>query len=100
MSDWRAWGSERRDAFEKSLSTEELVWKLNYYRKNLDEDFGIQELLQLEDIRAKVLIAQAINDQPEFLMDQIGIMRNSMNMPTIAEALQQIADHLEELCER
>lgn len=38
------------------------------------------------------LVAEAINDVPEFLLDQIGKMRNCYDVPTIARAMDYIAD--------
>ena len=100
MSSWRNFGSERKEAFERKLTPEELQDKLYDYQEALGEDFGIKELLMLEDIRSKALIAEAINDAPEFLLDQVGLMRNGYSVGTIsgalsdlAEAVQQIADN-------
>jgi hypothetical protein len=99
MSDWRNWGGERKGAFEEKLKPGELRDKLREYQKAFGKDFGIRELLMLEDIRSKVLIAEAINDAPEFLMDQVGIMRNTLGISTISKALDDMAGALWQVAE-
>ena len=49
--------------------------------------FGFCRLLQIEEIRSQALVAEAINDVPEFLLDQIGKMRKCYDVPTIARAM-------------
>ena len=50
----------------------------------------------LEDIRVKALIAGALADVPEFLIDQIGKANNSSNFPSMTRAMERIADVVEE----
>ena len=40
------------------------------------------------------MIAAAINDFPEFLIDQIGLTQNDYSTPTIAKGMEAIADAL------
>ncbi len=100
MSQWDFFGTERREAFERELKPEELAEELRRYQKVLGKTFGISELLQLEQVRSRALIAQAINDLPEFLLDQIGKMRNSMNVDTVTKELQYMAEALARLADR
>lgn len=58
------------------------------------------ELLALEEVRTKALLAEAINDAPEFLIDQIGKMRKDLANDTITDSLAHIADVLESSLER
>ena len=60
------------------------------------EEFGVKELLMLEDIRVKAMIAGALADMPEFLIDQIGKASNSSNFPSMTRAMERIADVVEE----
>ena len=50
----------------------------------------------LEDIRVKAMIAGALADVPEFLIDQIGKASNSSNFPSMTRAMERIADVVEE----
>lgn len=96
MSEWSLYGESRREEFEKNLEPESLYCDLNRYRSVLGNDFGICELLQLRDIQAKALIAESINDAPEFLIDQLGKARNSHNFPSLVRAIEAMTEVLEE----
>ena len=61
--------------------------------------FKLQDLLQIEEIRSQALVAEAINDVPEFLLDQIGKMRNCSEVPTIARAMDYIADAVKRIAD-
>ena len=50
----------------------------------------------LEDIRVKAMIAGALADVLEFLIDQIGKANNSSNFPSMTRAMERIADVVEE----
>ena len=60
------------------------------------KEFGVKEPLMLEDIRVKAMIAGALADMPEFLIDQIGKASNSSNFPSMTRAMERIADVVEE----
>ncbi len=45
------------------------------------------------------MIAEAINNVPEFLLDQIGKARNSYEFPSLVTELERIADVMEEVVE-
>lgn len=45
------------------------------------------------------MIAEAINNVPEFLLDQIGKARNSYEFPSLVTELGRIADVMEEVME-
>ena len=53
----------------------------------------------LEDIRSKALIAEAINDVPEFLFDQLGLMQNDCGVGTITGALSDLADAVQQIAD-
>ena len=53
----------------------------------------------LQEIRAKGMIAEAIGDFPEFLVEQVGKMRNSNCVNTIAGALAEFVDLFERFYE-
>jgi len=97
--DWNLYGTSRKREFEKELEPEELRSELFRYRKELGKEFGLKELLLLQDIRSKALMAEAINDIPEFLIDQIGKMRNDRSGSTIAEALRYLAETMSDFAE-
>ena len=96
MSNWNLYGEKRRENFEEQLTPEALYQDLNLYQEQFGEKFGIHELLLLIDIRAKALIAEAINDAPEFLIDQIGKAYDdySFYSKSIAGELEEIAETL------
>lgn len=95
FNEWILNGEKRREAFEKELTPQGLFDELADYKKCFGDEFGIKELLYLWDIRSKAMIAEAINDAPEFLMDQVGKMRNSYSVDCIPESLRMIANAIE-----
>ena len=95
MAKWSLYGRDRKEVFEQELTPENLSCELKRYQKALGKCFSIQDLLALQDIRAKALIAEAINDAPEFLIDQIGKMRDDPGGETITGCLSSIAEVLE-----
>lgn len=99
MSEWSLYGESRKESFEKDLEPEALSIELVRYQNVFGKDFGIRELLQLKDIQAKALIAEAVNDAPEFLIDQLGKARNSPNFPSVVRAIEEIAQVLEDIAE-
>ena len=84
---WDNYGTDRRESFERRLESNELAYELQRYQKTFGKDFKLQDLLQIEEIRSQALVAEAINDVPEFLLDQIGKMRKCYDVPTIARAM-------------
>ena len=72
-----------------------LIKQLERYKRIFGKDLGIQELLMIKDIRAKALIAEALNDIPEFLIDQVVKMRNDHGTDTVVDCLNNIAEVLE-----
>lgn len=96
MANWRSWGPDRRVEFEKELSAPELEHELRYYQNYLSGEFGVRELLMLKDIEAKARIAEAINDLPEFLLDQIGIAINERLFVPAGNAIGELSEVLDE----
>lgn len=96
MANWRSWGSDRRVEFEKELLAPELEHELRYYQNYLSGEFGVRELLMLKDIEAKARIAEAINDLPEFLLDQIGIAINERLFIPAGNAIEELKEVLDE----
>ena len=99
MVEWDNYGTSRRENFERQLAPDELAYDLKCYQKVLGKEFQLQDLLRLEEIRSRALIAEAINDVPEFLLDQIGKMRNSYDVDTIATSLRYISDALDRIAD-
>jgi hypothetical protein len=94
--DWCLYGESKREEIERNLEPNDLWNNLSRYQDYFGGEFGIKELLYLEDIRAKAMIAEAINNAPEFLLDQIGKARNSHNFPSLVRELERIAAVMEE----
>ena len=94
MSEWRCWGSDMMEEFDKGLSPRNLHDSLEDYQYEFGDEFTIQDLLKIQEMRSKALIAAAINDFPEFLIDQIGLTQNDYSTPTIAKGMEAIADAL------
>ena len=99
MSEWCLYGDDKREKFERRLEPDSLEGELIRYKEVLGEEFGLKELLTLQDLRVKALIAEAINNVPEFLLDQIGKARNSYEFPSLVMELGRIADVMEEVVE-
>ena len=97
---WDLHGTDRRLIFEGQLEPDKLARELQRYQKVFGKEFKLQDLLQLEEIRSQALVAQAINDAPEFLLDQVGKMRNSHEVDTIATSLRYISDSLDRIADQ
>ena len=97
MAEWNLYGSERREIFEESIKPESLFYTLQQYQKTFGKTFSIVELLELEIIRAMALIAQAINDAPEFLLDQVGKAFSSSKFHPISDSIEMVAEAIESL---
>ena len=90
--DWCLYGDDKRKEMDRDLKPEYLLDDLRRYQ----DVFGEEQLLMLEDIRVKAMIAGALADMPEFLIDQIGKASNSSNFPSMTRAMERIADVVEE----
>ena len=99
MSGWCLFGDEKRESFERDLKPEYLLDDMRRYQRVFGEEFGLKELLALQDLKVKALIAEAINNVPEFLLDQVGKARNSYEFPSLVTELGRIADVMEEFVE-
>lgn len=92
--EWDNFGRDRREAFESNLDPDWMYYKLSKYRNEFGDDFTITNLIEIEKIRALALIAEAINDAPEFLIDQIAKARKSYDFPSILPYLESITEAL------
>lgn len=99
MATWSYFGSDRKEIFEREITPAALSEALKQYQRTLGKSFGITELLELEKIRAMALIAEAINDAPEFLMHQIGKARSESSFHSISGAIESVAEAISELNE-
>ena len=97
MSEWCLYGDDIREKFERRLEPDSLESELIRYKEVFGEEFGLKELLTLQDLRVKALIAQAINNVPEFLLDQIGKARNSYEYTKKKKKKERIAEVMEEV---
>lgn len=97
MSDgWRLYGSDWRRDFDADMTPQHFGETLRDYQRELGTEFGIKELLQLEDLRVKARLVEAIVDFPEHLMDEIGIANNSFEFHSVPRAIEDIAEALSE----
>ena len=96
MLDWCLYGNDKREEMDRDLEPEYLWDTLQRYQDVFGEEFGVKELLMLKDIRVKAMIAGALADMPEFLIDQIGKANNSSTFPSVTRAVERIADVIEE----
>ena len=94
--DWCLYSDDKRKEMDRDLKPEYLLDDLRRYQDVFGEEFGVKELLMLEDIRVKAMIAGALADMKEFLIDQIGKASNSSNFPSMTRAMERIADVVEE----
>ena len=96
MLDWCLYGNDKREEMDRDLEPEYLWDTLQRYQDVFGEEFGVKELLMLKDIRVKAMIAGALADMPEFLIDQIGKANNSSTFPSVTRAVERIANVVEE----
>ena len=96
MAEWSLYGNDRKERFERSIEPDELAFTLKQYQAVLGKGFGVNKLLELEKIRAMALIAEAINDAPEFFMDQLGKARHECSFNSINGAIESLADAIRE----
>ncbi|MGN8888387.1 HrcA family transcriptional regulator [Blautia sp. HCP28S3_G10] len=94
--EWCFYGNDVREKFEKRLEPDALEAELMRYQYVFEDEFSLQDLLTILDLRAKALIAEAINNVPEFLIDQIGKARNSYDFPSLVREMERIANVMEE----
>ena len=94
--DWCLYGDDKSKEMDRDLKPEYLLDDLRRYQDVFGEEFGVKELLMLEDIRVKAMIAGVLADMPEFLIDQIGKANNSSSFPSVTRAMERIADVVEE----
>jgi len=99
MSEWNYYGADRRIAFESRLEPDFIAAELKRYQRVLGKMFGIPELVELEKIRAIALVAEAINDAPEFLVDQIGQALNDSKFNAVSNSIDSVAEVISELKE-
>jgi hypothetical protein len=99
MSEWNLYGTSRKEVLVDSLTPERLNLALRRYQSELDEEFSIKDLIDIKKIEAMALIAEAINDAPEFLSDQIGKMRNGRDTATITDRLDAVSYAISDLAE-
>ena len=94
--DWCLYGDDKRKEMDRDLKPEYLLDDLRRYQDVFGEEFGVKELLMLEDIRVKAMIAGALADMPEFLIDQIGKASNSSYYPSMTREMARLSDVVEE----
>ena len=75
--DWCLYWCMIKKGMDRDLKPEYFCMTYWRYQDVFGEEFGVKELLMLEDIRVKAMIAGALADMPEFLIDQIGKASNS-----------------------
>lgn len=97
MSEWNYYGTDRRIAFEARLEPDYIAAELKRYQRVLGKTFGIPELVELEKIRAMALVAEAINDAPEFLVDQIGQALSYSKFNAVSNSIDSVAEAISEL---
>ena len=93
--DWCLYGDDKRKEMDRDLKPEYLLDDLRRYQDVFGEEFGVKELLMLEDIRVKAMIAGALADMPEFPIDQIGKQVTVVIFLLMTRAMERIADVVE-----
>ena len=96
--DWNFNGNHVIDLFDKNLSPERLRMSLYEYRDEFGDNFTIHDLIRIYDIHAKIQIAAAITDAPEYLLDQIGKADGAgvfEKIEAIGNGLSMIAESIE-----
>lgn len=94
MSEFDLVGYDRKEHFESHLEPGRLGEELERYKEIFETDFGVKELLELEKIKALALVAEAINDAPEFLAHQLGKAGLYRILRYVSDSLDHIADEM------
>lgn len=92
MPKWNLYGTERKNVFIARLEPDFLASELKRYQRVLGKSFGISELMELEKIRAMALVAEAINDAPEFMVDQIGKALDDSIFHAVSNSIDSVAE--------
>ena len=90
----------RADELIMDLEPEELKEKLELYQQEFGKSFGLNELLQLESIRSRALIADAICQTPFMYLDEKAAMHEDLGIPYIADGLVAISEAIERMTAR
>lgn len=100
LLDWNLYGSSRKDNFVANLELMAIAREFERYREALGDRFTLDNLFQLMEIKAIALVAEGINDAPEFLADQIGKMRNNEYCRTIVDSLDDISELITDITQK
>lgn len=66
--DWCLYGDDKRKEMDRDLKPEYLLDDLRRYQDVFGEEFGVKELLMLEDIRVKAMMPEHLQICRNFLL--------------------------------
>jgi len=87
MSEWNLYGRNRKREFMSKLEPENLARDFDDFRSRYEAtrtgttDFTLDRYLKILEIEAWAMVAEAINDAPEFLVDQVSKYENEVGRP-------------------
>ena len=96
MLSWCGYGNSDRRSFDNDMEPERMEFVLRKYQEELGDEFTVDHLMKLFEIKASVMLAAAITDFPEYLLHQVGIYENSHEVPGIGRSLSDLVDMLQQ----
>lgn len=90
MEGFNLFGNRNKNEFMESMSPNNLYDEMMSYRNKFGESFGISDMLKIKEIESRALIAEAIEDVPEFLFHQLALYRKdgpTSIVDAVAEAI-------------
>ena len=96
MSQWSGFGSDKREYFENSLLPKCVRIDLAMYQDEIGDEFTIDHLMKIYELKSKAMLAEAITDLPEYLFHQIGVYEKSYDVPGIGRSIERLTDFITE----
>lgn len=91
MEGFSLFGNRNKNEFMESMSPDNLYDEMMSYRNKFGESFNISDMLKIKEIESRALIAEAIEDAPEFLFHQLALYRND-GPTSIVDAIDAVAE--------
>lgn len=84
-------GNRNKCEFMESMNPDNLYNEMMSYKNKFGESFGISDMLKIKEIESRALIAEAIEDAPEFLFHQLALYRKD-GPASIVDAIDAVAE--------
>lgn len=91
MEGFSLFGNRNKSEFMEYMSPDNLYDEMMRYRDKFGKSFGISDMLKIKEIESRALIAEAIEDAPEFLFHQLALYRKD-GPTSIVDAIDAVAE--------